>query len=57
MATSGIGRIVVISNDDIKTLEDMLFREKTLVENNKDLLVRRALRRDYMSVKTLSDIR
>lgn len=57
MATSGIGRPVVLNEDGVKTLEKMLLRQKRLVDANKDLVRRHALRRDFTTVKTLSQVR
>ena len=57
MATSGIGRPVVLNEDGIRALEHMLLRQQRLVRANKELLMRQASRRDYATVRTLSQVR
>lgn len=57
MAISGIGRPVVLNDEGVRTLEKMLLHQKRLIEANKDLVRHRALRRDFTTVKTLSQVR
>ena len=56
MATSGIGRPVVLDEDSVRTLEKMLLRQKQLVEVNRDLVLRHASRHDFATVRTLSEV-
>lgn len=57
MATSGIGRPVVLGADGVRALESMVRMERRLVEANRELVMRQASRNDFTTMHTLSEAR
>lgn len=57
MATSGIGRVVVLDKGSVMKLEKMLLRQKQLVDANRDVVNHHALRLDFATVRALSEVK
>lgn len=53
MATFGIGRPVVPNEDGARTLEKMLLKDRKLEEANRELVMHRASRNDFTTIRTL----